>query len=484
MKFRQRLRNLIGHTRRLSFSTSQTAFFSRDINRSDYRTYDLMRRAKARGFELSGLILKPLASKVASWVLGQPPEWKFKDSATELHMENWWRKNHADVLRAYEESLNLGDCFAVINADLSVTVVPPHVVKPIVNANNYSQIIGWKIAEKYPNPADPSDYMIITDEYTVEQRVQTIARGGKIIERRVYKNIIGKLPVVHLKNQHGADEMFGRPEAEALTTGLQRYNEVFEAALKGNIRQGRPTPVIQKMGTAQTLDLFWERFGRTETITLPDGTTETISVIPFDPDQLMTLAGDAEFSYESPGSFSADTEKLLAIIFYLIVQHSEIPEFVWGTAIGASKASAESQMEPFLKWLEKKRSRAHVWLNQIAEVVLAYLSVIEPDVNVEHLPVIQWKRMSSGDGRLTLDTIIWAWSQNLIDDETAVSLMPLNLADAKAVLAKAKAEPRHQQSEGVDSTSDETGGKPENEQFTGAEVLQLLVNLLRDRAAA
>jgi hypothetical protein len=461
-RFMDRVRDLIGSTRRLGFgyTNGSYSFNTYDINRSDYKTWDAMRRGKAKGYELSGLMLKPLGSKVASWVLGRPPEWKFKDKQTEEHVETWWRKNHADVLRAYEEAVNLGDAFLVINSDLSVTVVPPHVVKPIVEQENFGRIIGWRITERYPNPESPYSTMTIVDEYTAKQRVRTIERDGTMISRRVYRNVIKKLPVIHVKNQVGSDEMFGRPEGEALATGLQIYNEVFLAALKGNIRQGRPTPVIQKMGSASQLDAFWTKFGRRERMTLPDGTVEEIDIIPFDPDQLMTLGGESEFDYKAPGSFSLDTEKLLGIMFYLIVQNTEIPEFVWGTAISASKASADSQIEPFLKWLEKKRSRSHVWLNQVAEVVMAYLSVFEPDVNADELPVIQWKPLTNGDGRLTLDTIIWAWSQNLIDDETAVSLMPVSLSNPKQVLERAKQEPPHVQApQTSDNKSDRTGGK-------------------------
>lgn len=460
--FMNRLRELIGSSRRLGFGYTNMSysFNTYDINRADYKTYDAMRRGKAKGFELSGLLLKPLGSKIASWVLARPPEWKFKDKKSEALVEEWWRKSHADILRAYEEAVDLGDAFLVINGDLSITVVPPHVVKPITDKKDFSKIIGWKITERYPNPDTPSSVMIITDEYTAEKRVHTIELDGKLSSRRVYRNVIGKLPVIHVKNQVGADEMFGRPEGEALSTGLQIYNEVFVAALKGNIRQGRPTPVIQKMGSASQLDAFWSKFGRRERMTMPDGTVEEIDVIPFDPDQLMTLGGDSEFEYKAPGSFSQDTEKLLAIIFYLIVQHTEVPEFVWGTAISASKASADSQIEPFLKWLEKKRSRAHVWLNQIAEVVIAYLSVFEADINTSELPTIQWKPLTNGDGRLTLDTVIWAWSQNLIDDETAVSLMPVNISNPKQVLMAAKAEPPHVQAgQTSNNKSDNTGGK-------------------------
>ncbi len=45
----------------------------------------------------------------------------------------WWTDHHAEILRGYEEALNLGDAYLVINADLSVTVLPPQVVEPMLD---------------------------------------------------------------------------------------------------------------------------------------------------------------------------------------------------------------------------------------------------------------------------------------------------------------------------------------------------------------
>jgi len=63
-------------------------------------------------------------------------------------LNGWWAKWHSDILRAYEEALNLGDCYLVVNADLSVTVVPPHVVDPLLDSTG--EVVGWRITETIP----------------------------------------------------------------------------------------------------------------------------------------------------------------------------------------------------------------------------------------------------------------------------------------------------------------------------------------------
>ncbi len=259
----------------------------------------------------------------------------------------------------------------------------------------------------------------MVDEYTAAGRVRRVLRGGVTIRTEKYANLIGRVPVIHVANRWGADEFYGRPEGDALIPVLQRYGDVIEAAVKGNVRQGRPTPVIEKMGTAEQVRKFWEKFGRRETQTLPDGSTETVDVIDFDPDQLLTLGGEAQFKYAAPGSFSKDAETLLSVLFYLIVQHSEIPEAVWGASIPSSRASAETQMEPFVKWIEKKRGLAGEWLMETARVVLAYLSVIDWRIDPAVGLSIQWSPLTEADGRLRLDTITWAHGAGVIGDEEA-----------------------------------------------------------------
>lgn len=455
MNVRQRIGELIGAPGRIRLRQINGYSPTRDYSTADYRYWDRARRAKARGLEISGLLLKPLGSKVAAWTLGNAPAWDVnttgarhaaphQDAVTAEALNGWWAAHHADILRGYEEALALGDCYLVVNGDLSVTVVPPHVVEPLLDAAG--AVAGWRITENL-TPANHSSafpslrsgegrtagadadeslrnagyggMVTIVDEYTALGRTRRVLRGGVTLRTERYPNLIGRVPVIHIANRTGADEFYGRPEGDALIPALQRYGDVIDAAIRGNIRQGRPTPVIEKMGTAEQVRKFWEKFGQRETQTLPDGTTETVDVIDFDPDQLLTLGGEAQFKYAAPGSFSGDTQTLLSVLFYLILQHSEIPEAVWGASIPSSRASAETQMQPFLKWITKKRGLAESWLIDVARVALATLAVVDWRIDPDAALRIGWKPLTEDDGRLRLDTITWAHGAGVIGDEEA-----------------------------------------------------------------
>lgn len=406
--------------------------------RPDYAFWRRAFYAQAAGLDLSGLFIRPLVSKICAWTLGRAPNWKMDSGPAAEALTTWWGEHHAEILEGWRSSLKQGDAFLVVNADLSLTLLMPDTVEPIVADDDYRNVIGWKVTQVLQHPTRAADRMTIVDEYFISHRIHTVSLNGAAAPAILYPNLIGRLPIIHIPNSPADGETFGHAEAEAMVRILQRYGEVLDAALDGNIRQGRPTPVIS-FETEKDMTKFWAMYGRTETIVKQDGTTETTDpILDVDLNAIVTLSA-ATFDYKFPGSFSQDTERLLGLLFYLILEHTELPEFVFGNAIASSKASADTQMPIFIKYVEMRRGQMAAWLVELAEVVLAYLSVITPGLSADK-PTIQWESLSQQDGRLNLDTIIWAYSEGLLDDETAVMLSGLEIDDIKAMLAKAKAQ--------------------------------------------
>lgn len=408
-----------------------------DWSRPDYDFWRKAYRAQARGLELSGLLIKPLVNKTAAWVMSTPPVLKLDNEISGGELNGWWVNNHSDILKAYRESIKLGDAFIVVNPDLTLAIIPPQHVTPLVDANDYSVQTGWRITQTFVHPDSASMTMTVTDEYTAVERVRIVETNSTQTTREVYRNLIGLVPVIHISNNTEAGETFGRPEAEGLVNVLQRYGVIFEAAIEGNELQGRPTPVLA-FDNVTDLQTFWDRYGETETQTLPDGTTETTTVVSVDLKQLLTVSG-ATFSYQSPGAFVADAQKLLELMFYLVLEHTELPEFVFGNAVASSRASVETQMPVFARFIDMKRGEARKWLMELADVVLSLLSLTTPGVKLE-TPTLQWDSLTNDDGTLTLTAVQWAYAEGLIDERTALQLMPVSIEDIDGVLAAAQNE--------------------------------------------
>lgn len=435
-----------------------------DWARSDY---DFWRRAyygRARGLEISGLLVRPLVSKVAAWSLGRAPRWKLESEASQEALTDWWNKNHPDILKCWRGALKLGDGFIVINSDLSVTLLRPDCVDPIVAEDDYSMIIGWRVTQTMQHP-ETTKRMVTVDEYYIDRRVHRVEVDGLTTQTQTYPNLLGMLPIVAIPNQADDGETFGHAEAEALLSLLHRYGEVIDAAIEGNVLQGRPTPVLL-FETVDDLDKFDEENATFETQTLPNGTSQRVKLYDVDLSQLLVASG-ATFSYAAPGQFTGDTAKLLEIMFYLLLEHSELPEFVFGNAISSSKASAETQLPVFIEFIKMRRGEMVGWLTAIAQIAMAYLSLITPGVAAE-TPTLQWEALDQEDGKLTLETITWALTEGLIDRRTALMLAPVEVEDLDSVLDKAEEEKQERDAAAAEQATNANGGQDQTKAMIDA----------------
>lgn len=419
-------------------------------SRPDYGYYQRLYRGHVAGMELSGLLAKPIISKLAAWTLGRAPRWKLDSETSQQALSDWWNDAHPDILRAWRGALKQGDAWAVVNSDLTITLLPPDCVDAIVDEMDYGSITGWRVTQVLQHP-ETTRRMTVVDEYYPERRVHRVEIDGMVREETTYPNLLGRLPIVHIANQPDDGEVFGHPEAEALLGLMHKYGEIMDAAIEGNVLQGRPTPVLT-FETVDDLEKFDNENATTETQTLSDGTIQRNKVYAVDLSELLVVSG-AEFEYKSPGSFTGDTAQLLEILFYLILEHSELPEFVFGNAIASSKASADAQMPIFEKFIEGRRGEMARWLTEIAEIALGYLALTTPGVTVV-TPTIQWQPITQDD-RMTLDTLTWAYSEGLIDRKTALMLAPIDVDDIDAVLDAADEEREERMAQFPEAQQDE-----------------------------
>jgi len=448
---RQRISELIGASRRIIQTWTNSIWSHRpafDWNRVDYAFYDRLRRGQAEGLEKSGLLLKPVVSKITAWMMGRAPTIVIEDNEDlQTDVNNWWSEIHSQVQFAMMESGHLGDCFIVFNGDGTLTILPPDIVYPIVadedevqnlNEVDYSKIIGWRVVATHAHPMNAKTMRII-DEYFVDVRVRTKQIDGTPVgEPEVFRNPLGIIPIIHVAANRGVNDRFGRPYAEAMLPLLHDYGQVLDAGLDGNIKQGRP-PFLLKFDKVSSMDAFWNRYGKIETYTNTDGTTGTNEYLDVDMNGIVTLA-NAEAEFKSPGSSSGDTVAYLEILYYLYLEHTEMPEFLMGTAISSSKASAEVQMPPFVMFIELMQSLNEYWVLELAKLAAAFLRVTLMQRGGDLQVKLQWAQLTDEDNRLTLDTIKWAFSVGLIDDENAVRLMPVEIENPEEMLKKLEAE--------------------------------------------
>lgn len=244
---------------------------------------------------------------------------------------------------------------------------------------------------------------------------------GNPIKLEVFEDELDerRLPIVHYKNEPEPGSVYGNSELQNILVYMRNYGEILDNATESDIYNGKP--VLAMYGVD---DPAKDPKNDANTTTEEDG-EKTL-----DWDQRSTLyfknpQSKAEF-LTSPQTME-NTGKLLEYYFYNIVEASETPEFVFGTAVSSSKASVSEQMPVVLQKADRKRLQMKKALVdylklyisrqiELANPTFFVLAGIEPDIDIEFPTLVD------EDKQLTLDTIKFLLESGVIDEVTALKL--------------------------------------------------------------
>lgn len=451
------------------FWRSYGAVNALDRTRADYRFWDELRRGLSYGLELGGLFCQPIVQIIASFVLGTGVKLLVEDEAksasgvyTNGLLQRWINRSMALLLRLLEDDYALGDQFVIVNADGSLSIPSPDTVTVEYDRLDYRRMVKCTVETVMSG-------VTIRDEYREDGRTLTITNNtgqplptedGQLIApgqkaERTFENLIGRIPVVHFANDRSVNEVFGRPIYEALYRLFSRYDTLLEKALDGAEIMGNPIPTFAGMEDIQgTIDA--NDTARDETYYDPDGIRETRKTIKFDGNAAIFVGKGGSFNFVAPPTgFTRDIRDILKSLFLLMMDHTRIPEFLWGGAIASSKASAEVQMPPFLQYVEGRRlqfegegadeqsgAQARGGLLELADIWLRFRALTDPQVMVAPVRA-QWSRLTETGEAMRLEYLKWARTQErLITAQDALSsaAIVLGIDDPEDAHQRAEAE--------------------------------------------
>lgn len=426
-----------------------------DRTRPDERWWDRFLRGKEPGYELGGLFARPTAETLADWTLGQGFTASTDNEAVDERLNEFVGDHLDDILDAYKRSLGRGNSYLVVNPDATLTPVSPDQVEVETDPLNIHRVTGYKITSRL-------EHYHIIDHYTLSGREVIIKQTGTLdgqpvtlqATTQVFENLTGRLPVIHFAEDRSENEIYGHPVTESLVKLFARYDDILNAGLDGAEVMGRPVPVAEGLEDPEQT----KRALATgeETVRDKDGANQTIPIIDFRALSMLFLGKGGSFKFASPGSFSADTVALLKKLFYLMLEHIRIPEWVWGGAVQSSKASVDAQMPAWIKVIQGRQRKVKKVLVELLEVWLATVALTEPlatDVKI----AIEFPDLAGEDETLSMQWLTLAITNGLITDETALAFINAHapmVEDVAAEIAAAKAESQEKQ-EQFDARLDE-----------------------------
>lgn len=410
--------------------SNRLAMVTVDETVPNYAFYDKLRRGLAAGYRLGGLFCKRIEVVFAAWVLGRGVTVALAESGdpddpddprnyTDARLAAFLDANHPLLMRVYRNHLGLGDQYIVVNPDGSLSVPSPDTVRVERDPLDFRRVLSITIKTKVP------DGRTVLDEYRPDGRTITIKRGADVERSERYANITaGRIPIVHVAHERGDNETNGHPIHEPLLQLYDQYDNILFKQLDGVGLAGNPIPTIEGVENIdETIQA--NRPATTETYIDCDGNEVEREQVHFDSSGVLLIGkgGTAKFTAPTPG-FTVDTKTALKSLFLLLLEHTGIPEFVWGGEMGSSRASTGDQLEQWARDIEGRQRAAAGWIVELCELWLLVRALVDPQLVIDELTA-KWPRLIAKDGALQLQRIQYARDEGLLTARTTLKLLEL-----------------------------------------------------------
>jgi hypothetical protein len=441
-----------------------------DETKPDYEFWDKFRRGKALGYKIGALFAKPIADILSSWELGQGFVAKLEQEQeagesveatdyTNSELADFLNKNHALMVDVEKDKLALGDQFVIVNPDATLSVAPPNTVGITRDPLDYRNVTAYTITTKAAG-------YTIEDQYRADGRTVTISKGNEEMVQQ-FENLIGEIPVIHFVNERSSNECYGHPVYEALLPLFEEYDDTAYKMIDGVKLMGNPVPSIEGLEDLTQVENLNQTQDDDE-YTDKDGNAETRRTLRFDKNPLFLIGKGGSLNFKGPQTgFTGDTQTALKILFLMTLDHTRIPEYLWGGAIASSMASAETQEPPFVSYIQERQKGMEENITKLLRIWSLMKSLVDPQMMVGDL-TINWLPVKPESTDTTIKKVEVAKQHSLITDETALDKLDL-VDDAQAEVEAAQAEAKKAQDEFQRQLGDELAAAQRDGNQDGAE---------------
>lgn len=475
-RIRNYLAEMLGRVEPQStFGKMFKSFWGQDVTvdyaRSDYKLFRSVyhasiikdgKKKKGEEFILGAGFAKSIINAATAFTIGQGFSVDFDGAekgtpilAAQEDVRQWISEHSADFYNLVKYGLREGDGFMVLHNDLSIEFLEPDSTTVVYDPVN-GGVLGYDIEETVEtdtNEKTTFKRMYRKNSYKVTKSIngsseQTIINRVFTVDGIVDVHALSEgeegadglfetgellevpLPVFHFANELEPKSVYGLSDLQNSLVYFQGYSKVLQEATKSNIYNSTPIPVISGDKNDGLLE--------------EDKTKKNIS---WGRNMVLYLKGDnAKAEFMDVPQQMDDTGKLLEYYFYLIVQSSETPEFIFGTAISSSRASAQEQMPIMVKKSLRKQAQLKPVLRKIIDAYI-FMKFAAGDQNFQAVQSgqvdfkISFPPVVDEDRKLTLETIQTLVDNGIMSDSTALKLANLEaISDIDDELERARAD--------------------------------------------
>lgn len=520
---------------RYAVSAAVTLFTSRaysylktmDETVPDYAFWDRLRRGKLSGYTLGGLFADRIERVLAAWVLGDGVEITLRaeegeneddeDAVIDEARRDYTNaelkhlieslldsgaSDEADgepdldaitnsvLLTVMRDAMGLGDQYIFVNPDGTLSIPSPETVTVTRDKRDYRRILSVTITTR-------NDGETITDEYRPDGRTITVKRGEQVVETQSFANLIGRIPMVHVAFGRSRNETNGHSIHEPLRPLYDQYDDVIFKQLDGAKLLGNPIPTFEGMENVQET-INANSPTTTGTYVDKDGNIANRPQVMLDRNSVIFVGKGGKFHFAAPSpGFSQDTQQSLKTLFLLLLDHTGIPEFVWGNELSSARASSDTQMVQFTKDIQGWRRDQGGWIIKLCKIWLQIRALTDPMIVVAPLTAT-WPPLLEEDQALKLKKIEAAKKEGTLTSVTFLKLLALvknpetEAAEAEAenqrradeALARARALATAQQSQADNGDGDDNSpvGEMAGSRYSDGETSGMILGAIRQVA--
>lgn len=424
---------------------------------------------------LASPFAKPIVDATAAFMMSRMPTIDLVDDQFETIEElvnKWLDDNSTDIFNAVLSALSEGDSYLLVKQEYNAGLVRlrPEDVSKVVDPTDYTKIIGYNVnsvsydseqgamvnKKRYKTLYRKYPPYVVTIEVTgtdtgrivrvdgVETDLpydgdsamkSTLAMVEDYPELFNFDGAERPLPIIHFANDVDAQSIYGESEYRNLYYLFLRYHEVLDNAIKNNVFNSITMPYITGV---TDLDAFTRKNGVYD---------EVKKEYKFMIDPSKTIIGGENFDIKMLQAYDsvAGADKILNILFWLIVQASETPEFVFGTAVRSSKASVSEQMPVMVRKAQRKQKTFTSSVKELVKTVSYYMSA---SGNTEVVPLVDnsfsvvWGEILSEDTEERMKLVELLDGLGLVTDKTKMAILGVDryVTDLNKELDSAKEE--------------------------------------------
>ena len=360
-------------------------------------------------YKLGAGFAKPIINTLAGFM--GVPHFRCQDEegqeVLDEHVNRWVSR----MQRTHQLSLRDGDSFVMLanleNDDplypdeenrIDYIIIPPEQIADIEIDSITRRPKAYTIKARAKWDGGQKEYTV-TQKITADRIAVTIEGDApEGVTSEIRPNPWGFIPIIHFKNEPEETELYGTSELEPIEPYFKAYHDVMLHAMQGSKMHSTPRLKLK----LRDVQAFLQNNFPEALKAVQRGEQANIDLKGH---ELLIFTDEEDASFIEAQSTIGDAEALLKLLFYCIVDVSEVPEFAFGVHTPSSHASVKEQMPLLIRRVARKREMVTENWQTLARMLLVMHSKITGKKFESYEVGITWDAVIERDEKEYADTI-------------------------------------------------------------------------------